>query len=438
MSYFRLYNKLCTLVSQTGSPVLCIKMSDDLQMYAAVDKSKKNRNRKEDPPHNISNQVQVQTKDEYAVVVKSKKSNKKVLLMRGQEDSSFPPLTRSYKDDNTMSSDGTSGVKTWSDTVHNPAVPLQTKITSSEKKTPYKISLKNVDYKSPYMIACLIVAAVSIAAGMTIVITAFILIANLRSELLSTKRLADNLAQNRSTCNSTTRLSVQIVAGFYELRNSNDSFALLHCSPAIENKHDGLRKVADLNVNVNGTGTRCPPGFKLVHNPFSCRTIMNGSGCTSVNYSVPGLSYSYVTGKIIARRFGNPDAFAPFTSQHNRGDALDSDYVDGVSLTYGNPRNHIWTFAAGIVANNISCGRCNFFKPWFVGNNFSCEINDVCDPNSPYCNNPLWDGNQCVGSAAFYRELPEPASENIEMRVCRDQDNNDEDILLTLVELYVL
>ena len=421
-------------VSQTGSPVLCIKMSDDLQMYAAVDKSKKNRNRKEEnPPHTTSSHVRVQTKDEYAVVDKSKKLNKKVLLMRGQ-DSSFPQQTRNYKDDDTMSSGGTSGVKRWSDTVHSAAVPLQTKIPSSNM-TPHKISLmRNVDYKSPYVIACFIVATVSIVAGMTIVISAFTLIANLQSQLLSTKRLVDKLsAENRAICNSTTRISVQIVAGFYELRNSNESFALLHCSPAIENKQDGLRNVADLNVNVTGTNTQCPPGFELIRNPFSCRTVMNGSGCTSVNYSVSGLSYSYVTGKIIACQFLNPDAFAPSDWE------IDSSYVDGVSLTYGNPRKHIWTFAAGIVGNdNLSCPRCNYFKPRFIGNNFSCEINDVCDSNAPYCHDPLWDGNQCFGSATFYRELPEPTSEDIEMRVCRDQDNNDEDILLTLVDLYVL
>ena len=433
------------MVSQTGSPVLYIKMSDDLQMYAAVDKLKKKKNRKEDHPHNITSQVQVQTKDEYAVVDKSKKSNKKMLLMRGQ-DSSFPPQTRIYKDD--KSSDGTSGVKRWSDTVHNPAVPLQTKIPCSENKAPYKFSLKNVDYKFSLknvdyklscMIACFIVVAASIVAAITVVITAFTLIANLRSELLSTKRLVDNLAaENRATCNSATRLSVQIVAGFYKLRYSNESFSLLHCSPVIENKHDGLRKVADLNVNVTGTDTQCPPGFKLERNPFFCRTIMNGSGCTSVNYSVRGLSYCYVTGKIIARQFSNPDAFAPFTSGYNRNKALESNYVDGVSLTYGNPRKHIWTFAAGIVStSNERCGRCDFNIPAFIGNNLSCEINDVCT-TPPYCHDPLWDGNQCVGSATFYRELPESTSEDVEMRVCRDQDNNDEDILLTLVELYVL
>ena len=417
-------------------------MSDDLQMYAAVDKSRKKKNREEGHPHNISSQVQVQTKDEYAVVDKSKKSNKKVLLVRGQEDSSFPPQTWSYKDDDTTSSDGTSGVERWSDTVHNnPVVPLQTKIPSSENKTTYMISLKNVDCKSPYMIACFIVVAVNIIAGMTIAITAFTLIANLRSELLTTKRLVDNLsAENRSTCNSTTRLSLQVVAGFYELRNSNESFALLHCSPAIENKHDGLRKVADLNANITGTNTQCPPGFELIQNPFFfCRTIMNGSGCTSVNYSVGGLPYSYVTGKIIARQFLNPDEFAHTLLPQNREKELDNNYVDGVSLTYGNLRNHIWTFAAGIVANNISCGRCHAdYIPEFIGNNFSCEINDMCNSNITYCNDPLWDGNQCVGSATFHRELLEPTSEDIEMRVCRDQDNNDEDILLTLVELYVL
>ena len=46
--------------------------------------------------------------------------------------------------------------------------------------------------------------------------------------------------------------------------------------------------------------------------------------------------------------------------------------------------------------------------------------------------------NECVGSAEFYRELPEPTIDDTGMRVCRDQDWNDEDILLNSVQLYVL
>ena len=42
----------------------------------------------------------------------------------------------------------------------------------------------------------------------------------------------------------------------------------------------------------------------------------------------------------IGYQIGEPVAFAG-----RRSGTLDGSYVDGVSLTYGSPRQHIWTFA---------------------------------------------------------------------------------------------
>ena len=297
-----------------------------------------------------------------------------------------------------------------------------------------KISLKGgINFKSIGMIACFTIVAVTAIAGSVMMIIAT---TKLHSELSSLKEQhkSINVTCQCSTCDYTNNASFQ---NFNNVVNSNNYSIRSMCSR--NNRTNGYRKVAELNTNVTGNTTQCPPGFELVLDPISCRSTTASAGCTSVIYHHNGIApYSEITGKIIAHQYLNPDAFAPFSLSQGRSASLDGYYVDGVSLTYGNPRKHIWTFTAGIVANNVSCGRCNFFKPWFVENYFSCEINDVCNSNTPYCNDPLWDGKQCIGSAAFYRELPEPTVDGIEMRVCRDQNRNDEDILLTLIELYVL
>ena len=59
---------------------------------------------------------------------------------------------------------------------------------------------------------------------------------------------------------------------------------------------------------------------------------------------------------------------------------------------------------------------------------------------------PLWDRAGCGTQSTccsfnsppwFYKQLPETATDDIEMRVCHDQARNDEDIAIEIVELYV-
>ena len=65
---------------------------------------------------------------------------------------------------------------------------------------------------------------------------------------------------------------------------------------------------------------------------------------------------------------------------------------------------------------------------------------------SPYFDNPLWDGAGCVSDGmccfinnppCFIKHLLMPTADDVEMRMCRDQDRKDEDILIEQVELMV-
>jgi hypothetical protein len=51
-----------------------------------------------------------------------------------------------------------------------------------------------------------------------------------------------------------------------------------------------------------------------------------------------------VCGRALGYQFGDTDAFFA----NGNGDIpINEPYVDGLSITYGSPRQHIWTFAAG-------------------------------------------------------------------------------------------
>ena len=64
-----------------------------------------------------------------------------------------------------------------------------------------------------------------------------------------------------------------------------------------------------------------------------------------------------------------------------------------------------------------------------------------------YTSDPLWDGQQCSSEEAtccqvpgipwFHRVLPSATSDFIELRVCGDQGQFNEDAPVALVEIYI-
>ena len=267
---------------------------------------------------------------------------------------------------------------------------------------------------------------------------------NISSAGAATQRSADELTTKIvryiqelhvfESCNAINTFSLPFSSGEYTIKTS-PGHTIMSCMlfPSCNNMTGGWRRVGYLNTS------ECPHGLVKRTSPPSCTlpdSIMDG--CSSiVTYQTEG-SYNCISGSIIARQSGNPDAFTDGLRVSRSEIKLDGNYVDGVSLTYGNKTKHIWTFTAVVSEGDIDCGRCSTLKPQFVGNNYSCEVTRLCLSNTNVCNGPLWDGEeQCVGGSTFHRQLLEPTSADIEMRVCRDQDQMDEDFLLNVVEIYV-
>ena len=207
-------------------------------------------------------------------------------------------------------------------------------------------------------------------------------------------------------------------------------------------------RVAELDMT--NSSHQCPSGLRqrTDSNIRTCAiaTVSTGA-CLLVTFPTLTVEYSRVCGRIRAYQVGSLDTFVRSTNP-----TLEGNYVDGVSLTHGNLRQHIWTFAGGLDesdnANNCLCQESGTATPpAFVGNNYFCDTGaENYDYNVFYSDDPLWDGTGCgPGNTCcsfndppwFYRQLTEPTTDAIEMRVCRDDPLRNEEIAVERVEIYV-
>ena len=125
-------------------------------------------------------------------------------------------------------------------------------------------------------------------------------------------------------------------------------------------------------LNMSDPLQQCPSPWRLRSANGVRACGIRSSGCNSQNYTV-FRRYNKVCGRIIGYQVGSTDAFLHSNGQRT----INQSYVDGVSVTYGEPRKHIWTFASGITETSsyplYSCPCAQLAgtpqPPSFVGNN---------------------------------------------------------------------
>ena len=268
----------------------------------------------------------------------------------------------------------------------------------------------------------------------------------LRNELIeldASQKLIRDIQQHFAldSCSSLQSFSIYFPDGLYRIRSFDEDNSTtstqVYCSyQTYGGSLKWWRRVAYLNNRE-----QCPLGLLASTSHIrACIRPTNRAGCSSAYFDPGSEPYSRVSGRVRARQSGQPDGFQDFNGPRFRGEvSLEDNYVDGISLTYGDggSRKHIWTFAASVNAMGDGCNVCNKEKPDFIGDHFSCELVELCTQGTVCNSNLLWDGGQCVGGESFFRNLSEPTTEQIEMRVCREQDRSDEDILVTEIEIYV-
>ena len=167
-------------------------------------------------------------------------------------------------------------------------------------------------------------------------------------------------------------------SGYYKIGLTNGSTVSVYCDMEGVNcdGEGGWMRVAYLNM-FDSTED-CPQGFKLYEeNGIRACGRQSGPGCQSVKFPSHNISYSQVCGRVIGYQKGSPDAVAQIYSITN----IDGAYVDGVSLTRGSPRQHIWTFMADLQENFIDLTYANecpcapnsrVSPPSVVGNDYFC------------------------------------------------------------------
>ena len=106
-------------------------------------------------------------------------------------------------------------------------------------------------------------------------------------------------------------------------------------------------------LNMSDPMQFCPPAWRdRSANRVRVCGLPAGSfhECNSTFFSTGDHSYTKVCGQVIGYQFGSPDGFK-FRSTYT----VNQPYVDGVSITHGSPRSHIWTLAAHGSESNNGC-----------------------------------------------------------------------------------
>ena len=260
---------------------------------------------------------------------------------------------------------------------------------------------------------------------------------------------------NHRSCQDIRRCySMAATSGYYQLQSANglrevycDMEMNLHCG----GERDWM-KIAHLNMS--DPSSQCPVGFRIetANNKRFCIRDTSSSGCGSMLFKSFGLTYSRVCGYVRGYAFFTTDGFHSQSSKKS----LSSNYVDGVSITYGTPPTHIWTYAAGYHENTLepphkpNCP-CNTppgtSPPSYVGSSYYCESGTATASHTWHTSDPLWDGMQCGGDEGpccnhtglpwFLKNLPTPTAASITVRVCLDQEWDDENIGIEHLELYI-
>ena len=206
------------------------------------------------------------------------------------------------------------------------------------------------------------------------------------------------------------------------------------------------------HINMSEEGASCPPGLLETSNAAlkkrACGRSVDNT-CSSVLFPVGEANYTQVCGIVQGYQFGVNNAFGP---SYHLNINLDGPYLDGISITAGQPRQHLWSYAVRTSeTKGIACPCKNnsdliTHVPDFVGQHHYCESGF---PDSPVFqtawDDPLWDGagctaagNQCCEHYGWFHRVIPPTTDDIEVRWCSNNLRSREDVYTDLVEIWVL
>ena len=239
----------------------------------------------------------------------------------------------------------------------------------------------------------------------------------------ATSQFVDNYL---SSCSDISRKNSSYASGSYIVRSSAGVLRSVYCdfNRTFGGNSTGWTRVAEVDVN------NCPCGLRHVitnNSVHTCVVKEDNASCTEINYPVYNLSYTQITGQIIGYQVGTSDGFVSVdVPRPTNFTDLNSNYLDGVSISTNG--QHVWSFATG----------CNCHltqnKPTIIGEDYTCDGVQAAE-NDYY--ELLWASQQCGGNATWFHKILPPTTTDIKVRICRDQNREDEDLAIKTLELYI-
>ena len=256
--------------------------------------------------------------------------------------------------------------------------------------------------------------------------------------------------------------------GYYPVMGSSGNIFGMYCNmDTLCGSGGGWTRIGFLNMS--DYRQQCPDNWeeytKDTGGIRTCHRSTDGASCDSVIIpSTSVIQYTEICGRVVGYQYGSTDAI------YSNGKDINSyNYVDGVSITRGTPRQHVWTLMAGLNQNGqngyysqcpcyTGCGgrSCSQWRKAqsFIGNDWYCESgNDDRNTQNyqPYMSDPLWDGQGCSTDESdccaqkpgqppqpwFHKVIPGGTKDHLEIRICANEGKNYADVLVTMYELYV-
>ena len=264
-----------------------------------------------------------------------------------------------------------------------------------------------------------------------------------------------------TSCKEIKRRQPSSPSGVYLMAVDDSSTKYVYCNMGeLCGSGGGWTRLAYLDMSDSTES--CPSGFKLYQSGGVRACGRPQYGCVSVTFPSNGISYSQVCGRVVGYQYYSTDAVDSTigTNQHNN---INSYYVDGISITRGSSRKHVWTLMAGLheasYYHSVNDGRYNCpcskgstqKAQSFIGNDYFCESGnpstDGTYQGTLYVSDPLWDGKGCgafegkccsaPGLPWFNKVLHAATTDYLELRVCGDEHRSNEDIPVSFYEIYV-
>ena len=285
------------------------------------------------------------------------------------------------------------------------------------------------------------------SASSTEVISDLLTVVN---ELARIQNVTDQLVKGPMSCKDIKLRLPNSITGYYFINNRT-----IYCNmDELCGSGGGWTRLAYLDMS--DATQNCTSGFEPYQSEGvrACgRPVTNSGSCVSVQFPSNGISYSQICGRVTGYQYYSSDAF---NVEHINN--INAPYVDGVSITRGSPRQHVWTMANDPTDsyNNNPQWMCPCVSgstqtvPSFVGSHYFCESGNNASTWTQilYTSDPLWDGQGCgsiessccnvPGIPWFHRDYgSNTTTDYIELRVCGDEGTSNEDSPVGFYEIYI-